>query len=550
VVTVSWVPVGDLATIEMRVRDVGTGATPLVGPYSRYGWDHPGPFLFWLLAGPYRLLGSRSSALMVVALLVAVASVVGAVLLLRRRGGGALALVGALVLALLARGLGGDFLVDAWNPYVTLLPFVALTVACWSVALGDRWCLLVAGVLATFCVQSHVGYGPVVAAVVLVGTGFAVADVVRGGEGAARAWTRVVGVTAAACTLLWLAPVADQLWGDGNLGALVEFATDERDTVGLADGYDLVAVQLGLEPPWLTGDETVSPFSGGVVVTGTPVPVGFVLLVAGGALALRRRDRDTFRLAAIVAAADVAGVVAMSRVVGEPLEYLVRWTWALGALTWLAVVWSGWRALEGRVEARVARAAAVAAAAATAVLAGLVLAGVWGAGGPASGTGHAVALEAVAAQVEERLPQGCGPLFVTSEPAFNAAIVTAGLVVQLEHQGERVYVPRSSSTFGDRRARGALDATCELHVASDDAADRLATAPGANVLAEHDTLSPDVRRRFETARARFLAAVEGPATEENRRIATERLEELRRITGGRDATHVAVLLVELDPAAP
>src|SRR5690606_16795832 len=47
---------GDWALLELRVRDVGTSDTPLVGPFSRYGWNHPGPLLFWLLAIPYRLL--------------------------------------------------------------------------------------------------------------------------------------------------------------------------------------------------------------------------------------------------------------------------------------------------------------------------------------------------------------------------------------------------------------------------------------------------------------------------------------------------------------
>ena len=30
-----------------------------VGPYSRYGWNHPGPLLFYVLAVPYKLLGDR-----------------------------------------------------------------------------------------------------------------------------------------------------------------------------------------------------------------------------------------------------------------------------------------------------------------------------------------------------------------------------------------------------------------------------------------------------------------------------------------------------------
>lgn len=55
-----WRPSGDWAVLTMRVEDVGRH-TPLVGPYSRFGWNHPGPLMYWLLAFPYHLFGDRKS---------------------------------------------------------------------------------------------------------------------------------------------------------------------------------------------------------------------------------------------------------------------------------------------------------------------------------------------------------------------------------------------------------------------------------------------------------------------------------------------------------
>jgi hypothetical protein len=58
-----WAPVLDLAVTELRVRDVGTAHTPLVGLFGRFGpmgndqGSHPGPLSFYLLAPVYRLLG-------------------------------------------------------------------------------------------------------------------------------------------------------------------------------------------------------------------------------------------------------------------------------------------------------------------------------------------------------------------------------------------------------------------------------------------------------------------------------------------------------------
>ena len=59
-----WLSSSDWAAIELRTRDVGTWRTPLVGPYSRYGWNHPGPLLFYVLAVPYRMLGAQGRGIL------------------------------------------------------------------------------------------------------------------------------------------------------------------------------------------------------------------------------------------------------------------------------------------------------------------------------------------------------------------------------------------------------------------------------------------------------------------------------------------------------
>src|SRR5690242_6719515 len=65
-----WYPASDQAIIELRTWDVGSTASPLVGPFSRLGWNHPGPLLFWALAIPYRLLGASSSGLLLSAAII------------------------------------------------------------------------------------------------------------------------------------------------------------------------------------------------------------------------------------------------------------------------------------------------------------------------------------------------------------------------------------------------------------------------------------------------------------------------------------------------
>jgi hypothetical protein len=53
----SYLATSDLGVIDLRIRDIWNGYIPLVGPYSRFGWSHPGPALFLLLAIPNGIFG-------------------------------------------------------------------------------------------------------------------------------------------------------------------------------------------------------------------------------------------------------------------------------------------------------------------------------------------------------------------------------------------------------------------------------------------------------------------------------------------------------------
>ena len=72
---------GDQALIGLDTGDAAD-FRQLLGPYSRYGWTHPGPVWFYLLAGPYVALGRSGAALSAAVLLgqaLAAAAIVAAV---------------------------------------------------------------------------------------------------------------------------------------------------------------------------------------------------------------------------------------------------------------------------------------------------------------------------------------------------------------------------------------------------------------------------------------------------------------------------------------
>ena len=158
----------DIGLTELRTLDVGRHPV-LLGPYSRDGWNHPGPALFYALALPYRLAGSHSVGLAVGALLINALAITGIALVARRVAGLPCMLVTLVGCAVLMRSLGPVFLRNPWNPYVAVLPFGLLVYLTWAMTCGEAWALPIGVGVASFCVQTHVGYAPLAAPLLVWG---------------------------------------------------------------------------------------------------------------------------------------------------------------------------------------------------------------------------------------------------------------------------------------------------------------------------------------------------------------------------------------------
>ena len=124
-------PWGDTALLELSVRDVGSHV-PLLGPYSRYHWHHPGPLLFDWLAVPYRLLGSNARALNQGSLLTAAIAIGVVAWVVHRRGGTPLVAWSMVVAGLLIWAVGPDVVRSPWNPWITVLPLLAVVALAWN----------------------------------------------------------------------------------------------------------------------------------------------------------------------------------------------------------------------------------------------------------------------------------------------------------------------------------------------------------------------------------------------------------------------------------
>jgi hypothetical protein len=491
--------VSDVALTEIAVRDVGGAHTPLLGVYSRFGWRHPGPALFYALVGPYRVLGRDGSALAVGALLIGGVALVATLWLLWRRGGAGGVVVGGAVIALLLHGLTGQVLASPWNPHVVVLPMLLFVVAVWSVLCRDRWALpLVAGAGA-FISQAHVGSAGVVA----VGTVAALIAAVTA-RGDDRVGRRVWILTVVIAVLAWLPPVIDAFVHDGgNLRDLLDFWRASHAVTGWSHAARIVGAELAVDAPWITGHFDHPAFSG-AVEPGWTLPVIGIVFIAALGTALRARAADAVRLGWVTIGFAVVAIVSTARIVGDPYDYLVRWTGLLGVLAVLTVGWTVLALLRATGDARrsLLRGSGVVLASAVVGLSILTSVDAWHTD-RAPGVEDRVSLRLLP-ELDRIAPTLRGPVLVRAHDDFVSWALGGAVVNRMLADGVDARFPRSEAhRVGGQHVVAAGAAATQLVVWFGDDSDRLRADPRARVLASVDELHPGDRAELERLRGNF-----------------------------------------------
>lgn len=445
----SWTATGDYSLIEMRARDVGTSSTPLVGPYSRFGWNHPGPALFYAFAAPYRAFASHGTGLLAGAAIVGAVSTIAIVVVFIRRSPTLLvAAFGLLLFASLVRTLGAGFLWDPWNPYVIVLPFLAFVCFAWWCATGEARALPFAIGFGSFVLQTHVSLGLEVVALSVLALGWLMlahhdAQQRRGLHRAQRATFIVVAV-------MWIPPLVQQfLPGGGNIGELLEFWTQHhRNTVGFARAARLIAPEFALPAPWLMHTDRVVPVSGALAAPHFSFPFALVALTVATVLAWRRRDRFALATCSVAVTAAVGSWITFSRIVGVPHPYLVVWSRVIGPLCWFAAAVVVLPPLADRFRSVTITWTTRAVAAGAVALLVLVTAGSFTTPAPDPLDNHAASTLFASVLPElRRLP---APLVVESEFGYSSNAIEGGLIASsVEHGIDARYSSHVRIMAGD-----------------------------------------------------------------------------------------------------
>jgi hypothetical protein len=461
-----YLPTVDWALFELGTRDALHHGV-FVGPYSRFGWNHPGPLLFYVLSGPYALLGDQSISMHITALLVNAVTLVLVGWVAWRRGRLATVVVVLVPVALLTHALGADVLRNPWNPYLPVLPLLLLLLLAWSVAVGDLWMAPLAIAVASFVIQSHVGLALeavallVVALVAVLARGVRTAKVER-----RRYWVRVAwvaGVSAVVFLILW-SPVAYGTFvkHDGNVRRLMDFFTSDHRTAGFHTALRVMGLQWGPKPEWILG-----PRGNDVLGNAYTEPRWWlaVWLVLGGAavvVAWRRRAWDTVLLGVLLAVGAVAAVVAVSNIVDLLFPYLNRWTWVLGAGFAILALQGVWLAIPPARRDAVLRWAVPVAAVVIVVVSVMETVDAVNAGTPYASEQRRERV--ITSEVLAHLPPGSGPVLIETT---QAPTIVPGIALALEKQGIPVRVsPSQPIVYGHRRDSNGGPYRAELTVVS------------------------------------------------------------------------------------
>lgn len=504
-----WWPTGDQALELLRTHDVGGAHTPLVGAYSRFGWDHPGPLLFWLSAPAYRVFGPTGMVATVAA--INAASAAGAVVAARRFGGNVLAWLIAAGLAVMVHSQGARQLVETWNPAVGTLPLFAYLLFVLGAAAGDRATLVPAIIAGSYAVQAHVSSAPVVLVAAIAGVSYRFVSRQRATKpltversstssslppAPSRRLTLIVAAVVALAA--WFGSLVQQVTGHpGNLTAILRFFRQRHASTGWSLAQRIGARQFGLPAPWMGASEQNVY---GTIRTSSMLPAAviIVLFAVVALLAACRGRRNVGFLIGFGLVLEITCVVAISHTVGGVFVYFIRWTWPVAALTWAGALWG----LCVLVRRRAVTVVLVRLAAVVAIVASLVT----------SFDALHVALPTpegsrAVGSLSQQVRHSIDPhatYVVSWNEAPSIGTISIGVTVDLARRGWRVRVSRSSShLFGRHWTASPASSRPTLLFLSGFAATTWTRPPGARRVARYDALSRADRRKYQRLDARI-----------------------------------------------
>ena len=305
-----------------------------VGPYGQYGWNHPGPMLFYVTSPLYYFSNYHELSHRITALLINIACLVGVISLARRYGDLSFSLFSGAAIVFVEWRAGGDLAFSAWNPHVTLLPLALLMFVAAAIGVGVVSLLPLAIVLASFIAQSHLGFVPLALVLSVIPP---VAAISRGHRLSRNVWIASILMA----VVLWLPPLIQEFTEQpGNLSLITSFMLEETKRPALDISIPKLFSTYYLLP---FGNHMRLPVGRAAISTRSDWAIGFaVLLLVALVLVsiLRQRRRQLFQAAfgAVCVAVAIVGFSSIYGVRREVSDHHIFWLSIPGALSLTTVL--------------------------------------------------------------------------------------------------------------------------------------------------------------------------------------------------------------------
>jgi len=337
---------GDYALVEVATRMVVSGKT-LLGPYSRFLFNHPGPLYFYVIAPVYWLCGKMPVGIFAGALFVHALSIVVTVAGVRLASSRAHGVATSLVVLAWVAAFGAVCF-QPWNPLVVVTPLIAYFVLAALAMRGATAALPWCAFFGLFAAETHVSTVPVVAVTALLVAATTLGRHRR--EPLGKRPRKHLAALAAVVAIAVAPPLVEQATAaTGNLTKLARFFAQRSEP---PVPWGRVFLQWLQATAWLpdrvlsTTLRTEGPpivlYSDPILEHATPTSVTIAivwLLAAGVTLGIARARRDT--LALLVTAtgllASAISLLALRQVAGVTYDYLVFWTTAPTTTVWIGV---------------------------------------------------------------------------------------------------------------------------------------------------------------------------------------------------------------------
>ncbi len=333
--TRSFFLTSDEATLEMRVVNAAKGIQYL-GPYSRFGWNHPGPIYFYLLLPFYALFSMGTQGLYAGAVFINLVSLFILLYFIFKSRDNYFSYFAAFFLALyIYYYLGLIVFRSIWNPHVTILPFAALIFICVYMSLGRIKVLPLVVVFSSFLIQTHVAYVPAVMGIVLIALLLCGLEKQRDAKDFRVFFSKEVlipiGISAGVFLVLWILPIIETLGSPpGNLRKLVYYFASTGTGHCFSEAVYAVSRVTNAPLVKLPGKELLPVF----------FFLQFILAAAAAIYNSLKKKKYPRNLLVFGLAGLIIAVISVTRITGEIHIYLIKWMSIIGFINWCAIFYT------------------------------------------------------------------------------------------------------------------------------------------------------------------------------------------------------------------